>query len=435
MTTEPGRVRDLPTILGDLATGPYPDYIDDVLTSTAGARQRPAWTFLNRWLPMIDTARPAALVPGHAWRTASLALLVLAVLLAAVAMVAGALQTRLPAPYGPARNGAVAYASAGDIYVADPATGTATALLTGPEMDIAPRFSPDGTRIVFERRLAGVDSHLLVVPVRGGEPTLITPQPVQIQDFYPRPARNYEFSPDGEAVVFMANDQTGPSIFLANTDGSGVRRLDVGRSAFEPTFRPDGTEVLFMGGVTSSTGNGIFAVDLANGRVRTLKPGGEGYDLAGPAWSPDGSRVSYWQWDTNSLGLSARTHVMTAEGTDDRVLPTPEGSVWNALATWSNDGTRIFMMVGHTPDFSEVGAAIVNADGSGTTIEIPYEGTVQANCCSFWIWSPDDSTILGRPTDVAGQPGQQLLVDVAARLVRPAPWTAASDPTWQRLAP
>ena len=42
MTTEGRLTRDLPEILGDLATGSYPDYIDDVLATSATIRQRPA---------------------------------------------------------------------------------------------------------------------------------------------------------------------------------------------------------------------------------------------------------------------------------------------------------------------------------------------------------------------------------------------------------
>ena len=54
MTTGQRLERDLPQILGELATRPYPDYIDDVLATTARARQRPASTFPERWLPMND---------------------------------------------------------------------------------------------------------------------------------------------------------------------------------------------------------------------------------------------------------------------------------------------------------------------------------------------------------------------------------------------
>jgi hypothetical protein len=71
--TSPQRLeRDLPMILGDLAMGPYPDYIDDVLLTTARRRQRPAWMFAARWLPMIGVARQPVLAPQLPWRAISL---------------------------------------------------------------------------------------------------------------------------------------------------------------------------------------------------------------------------------------------------------------------------------------------------------------------------------------------------------------------------
>ena len=53
--------RNLPDILADLAVGPSPDYLNDVLATTARRRQRPAWTFLERWLPMTALTRPTPL--------------------------------------------------------------------------------------------------------------------------------------------------------------------------------------------------------------------------------------------------------------------------------------------------------------------------------------------------------------------------------------
>ena len=105
--------------------------------------------------------------------------------------------------------------------------------------------------------------------------------------------------------------------------------------------------------------------------------------------------------------MSAATHIIDADGTNDRVLPAPEGSIWNALATWSNDGTRIFVVAGHSSEYADVRPAVIPADGSKPGFEIAFEGAIEANCCSFWMWSPDDSTILGRPTNVAGQPNSR----------------------------
>ena len=96
MTAEQRLDRDLPGILGDLAVGPYPDYIDDVLATTAQRRQRPAWTFPERWLPMADIASRPAFAPRMPWRTIAVALLTLALIVGAAVAYVGA-QRRAPA--------------------------------------------------------------------------------------------------------------------------------------------------------------------------------------------------------------------------------------------------------------------------------------------------------------------------------------------------
>ena len=57
MTTPTRIERELPGILGDLSAGPAPDYLDDVFGRTGRMRQRPAWSFPERWLPMADITR------------------------------------------------------------------------------------------------------------------------------------------------------------------------------------------------------------------------------------------------------------------------------------------------------------------------------------------------------------------------------------------
>ncbi len=47
----------------EIGGSPRPDYLDDIVTQSRRTRQRPAWTFLERWLPMTIALRPAAVVP------------------------------------------------------------------------------------------------------------------------------------------------------------------------------------------------------------------------------------------------------------------------------------------------------------------------------------------------------------------------------------
>ena len=143
-------VRSLVVALDDLADARTPDYLEAAIEGASSRPQRPAWTFPGRWLPMDLTtqAAPAARLP---WRQLGILALIAVLLSLAAAIYIGSRQQSLPPPYGPAANGLVAYAKATDIVVADPVTGSERVIVGGPEVDVAPRFSRDGSRVVFER--------------------------------------------------------------------------------------------------------------------------------------------------------------------------------------------------------------------------------------------------------------------------------------------
>jgi hypothetical protein len=432
MTTEDRLVRNLPGILGDLAAAPYPDYVDDVLSASATVRQRPGWTFPEWWLPMLDTVRRPVLVTTIRWRPILFIALLLAMLFAAALLVGG--PRPLPAPFGPARNGVIAYSGSGDIFIADPQTGAESAIVSGPNVDLGPRFSLDGTQLAFERQTDGGHSQVYVVRTDGSGLTLVTPEPIQLATAdYGRAWERYEFSPDGRTLLIAGASTSSTSMTIAQTDGSGARTMDVGMAVREPSFRPPaGREVLFQG--TKGTLGGLFAVDVATGEIRTVYPLASGFDLAGPSWSPDGSQIAFWMWGSDVEGSSAKTHIIAADGSGKRELPAPPGAVWNAHATWSNDGTRLFIARGYTPGNEDVRGVVIPADGSGFGREISPTVSVETVCCAAWMWSPDDTKILGRPAGLATG-SRALILDVAGGPVRTAPWTANSDLTWQRLAP
>jgi Tol biopolymer transport system component len=428
MTTNSRVSRDLPEILGDLGRGSYPDYIDDVLATSATIRQRPAWTFPERWLPMVDLVRQPVLAPRLPWRSIALAVVVLLALLAAAAVYVGS-QQHVPPPFGPARNGLIAYDAGGDIYTADPVSGAATAVITGPDRDFGPRFSLDGAHLAFARVTDGDRSLIYVARPDGNGLTLVTPTPVSLADADAgRSWERYKFSPDGRELLIA----TVSGITIARTDGSGVSNLDVGIPAVEPTYRPpDGHEILFIG---RGADTGLFIFDRTTNQVRQIVKVQPGFDLAGASWSPDGSRIAYWTWDGTANGLAAKTHVVGPDGSGDRELPAPRGAVWNAHATWSNDGKRLFIARGFTPGEDDVRGFVVPADGSGVGVQIAPAGSVETACCAAWLWSPDDSELLGRPAALgAGVP--MVILNAAGGPVRTAPWAAISDPTWQRQAP
>ena len=435
MTTGRNPQRDLPQILDELATSPYPDYIDNVLTSTAHARQRPGWTFPERWIPMTAVTSRAAPTPRIPLRIVALAALLLIVLALGAVFIAGS-RHRLPAPFGPAVNGRVAYASGGDIYTADPVTGVATAVITGPDFDSAPIFSRDGAHIAFLRQAASDSStaRLYVAGADGANLVAVTPDPVQnIQHF--------SFSPDGRSVVFDAGVRQGGdqpnTLWLASTDGSGIRRLEVGAQAREPSFLPpDGTEVVYAGESQVSEGSyGVYAINLANGAIRPIVVPPPDDAIEAISASPDGSRISYALTNLGTPGDVWQVHVVTQDGKTDLTLPMPPGAVNDYGASgssWSNDGTRLVLSRGYALDDSDMVVAVVPADGSGPGQETAHGLT---GCCNTDAgWAPDDQSILAMPGDVNGSPSQQLLLDPATMTTKPAPWTASDPAAWQRAA-
>ena len=176
MTSDRRFEHDLPDLLAELAPRAMPDYRDDIVRQTAHMRQRPAWMFPERWLPVSVITTRAFAAPPVRWRVVGVVALLLLALAVGLVVVAGS-QRHVPAPFGRAANGVVAYEKGGDIFTADPVTGVAKAVVTGRD-DVRPVFSRDGTHFVFERMEYGSERSPDRGPVRRHGPVIVTPEPV-----------------------------------------------------------------------------------------------------------------------------------------------------------------------------------------------------------------------------------------------------------------
>ncbi|MEX1046994.1 MAG: hypothetical protein WD757_00890 [Actinomycetota bacterium] len=251
------------------------------------------------------------------------------------------------------KNGLIAFASGGEIYVVDVEGRDPRTL--GPGVD--PVWSPDGTKIAFlQAARSGMRRLSIIVMNRDGtDPHQLTP---------PRSnARQLSWSPDGTSISFQG-PPNGHVIRAVNADGTKTGRL-VDAEGGEAAWSPDGNKIAFKG--LKRPGSDIFSVDIGGSNLTNLTDE-YGYDSE-PAWSPDGSRIAYRH--VNDLV------VMNADGNGKTLLAPSGGSA----PAWAPDGERI-AFVGN-------GIQVVGVEGTDRTrLTRGMRGSQTAP-----TWSPDGSKI------------------------------------------
>jgi WD40-like Beta Propeller Repeat len=437
MTTFDRLQDDLPVTLIELADERMPDYVDDLLGRTAASSQRPAWSFPGRWIPMADLVAERTFVPRLPWRALAVAAL-LALLIGGAIWFAGS-RHRVPAPFGPAANGVIAYATAGDVYIGDPVTRASRVIVGGPEDDGSPVFSPSGERIAFLRAHGAAAFDLMVVALDGGTPVRVTGDPITADTTVQWTADSrslFVWSPStSELERLDATRQADPVVI--------ARNVVVERGAVRP---PDGRQVVFQYGDTSGNSDGLFLMDVATGQTTLVRPvdsaDDHGYQFNHPKWSPDGTWISF----TRQRGRAG-----SSDGGDDQrvFLVRPNGSEFHQAA--QEPGTVVEDDVAWSPDSTRLAANRWKQNAAGDWLIQPIGVITVATGAvadagpppvpdgSLFDWSPDGAFLLGLPGAHA-TPGSAVVdapttIDVATGDARPLEWTVQTAVSWQRAAP
>jgi Tol biopolymer transport system component len=138
----------------------------------------------------------------------------------------------------------------GEIHVMDSDGTNVRRVTTLPAyaiFDLAPRFSPDGRRIVFTRYVVdNAVSALFTVRVDGGGLKRLTP--------WINGAGDADFSPDGKKLVFEAfsltkNHRCYGDIYTVDSDGQHLTNIIDNRcveGSSDPVWSPNGKKILFL---------------------------------------------------------------------------------------------------------------------------------------------------------------------------------------------
>lgn len=171
----------------------------------------------------------------------------------------------------------------------------------GQAADLFPRWSPDGTRILFARsQPVDAPQDVYVVNPDGSGLTNLTPDS---EGFDGNPA----WSPDGQRIAF-ANDA---GVNVMQADGSGRTRISERQYCTRPLlWSPDGKHILC---ITPGSGNYTVGVAVLNadgsGEVSLGIPTKQ---MNEPSWSPDSRKIVFWA----SGPIGADIFVMDADGTN-----------------------------------------------------------------------------------------------------------------------
>jgi len=302
-----------------------------------------------------------------------------------------------------------------------------------PGADVFPRWSPDGSRIVFTR-VAAESRQILIVDTEGGEP-----KPVRKIGGSTFPESRHEWAtwmPDGKALLIVdrENLESPFAIYLHELETGRSRRITTPLASTPgdttAAASPDGKRLAFVRHL-SGVGTDIFVCEIAGCAPKRITF--ESSPHLGLAWTPDGHEIFYsthgvdmfanlrrvkvsggspsarvegviphavwpsvaaqkplrvaYQWTTHSIGISRWS-------ADDGqpALPNPPSGRRDVNAQVSPDGTRI-AFVSNRDGFGEIWTS--KTDGSDpkklTAMQRPYTDSPR--------WSPDGSTLVFSTTE------------------------------------
>ncbi len=213
---------------------------------------------------------------------------------------------------------------------------------------LAPRFSPDGSQVLYTSYETGFP-RIHVVSV-GDVRSRILEADEGVMSFAPR------FSPDGRTVVYSVTQGSNTDLWAMDIASGATRRLTSAPSIeTAPSYSPDGSRIVFESDRSGT--QQLYVMPAMGGEAQRISFGDGRYGT--PVWSPRGDRIAF----TKQSGGRFHIGVMRTDGSEERLLT---ASFLDEGPTWSPNG-RVIMFARETQG-AQGASALYSVDISGRNL-------------------------------------------------------------------
>jgi TolB protein len=194
------------------------------------------------------------------------------------------------------------------VYLLQLETGQREKVGNFPGITIAPRFSPDGQRVVLSLLQDNGSANLYTMDLRSRAVTRLTNSSAI--------DTSASYSPDGSQIAFESDRGGKQQVYVMSAGGSEPNRISFGDGSYStPVWSPRGDLIAFTKQSGGQFSIGVMKPDGSGERILT-----SGHLMEGPTWAPNGRVLAFYR--TESGGNPAiRTIDLT--GYNEQKIPTP----------------------------------------------------------------------------------------------------------------
>ena len=208
-----------------------------------------------------------------------------------------------------------------------------TQLTDPPLYPNRPRWSPDGSQILFFAASRWAEARSYLVSAQGGAPRLLLPDDKESNG-------NPDWSPDGRKIVFDSEEKTVglPKHHIRILDLASRQITTLPEEVWNPLWSPNGQFIAAMSGESSS----LMVYEFETKRWSVLQKGGTDR----PAWSRDSQFIYFLANDPNPGVFRIRLSGAKAERVADLTGVQLTGVWWDGFGLDPTDAPLLLRNIG-----------------------------------------------------------------------------------------